>query len=396
MKITDIRIKTFKTHADRWDVGHALPVPKADLMQTVLAIETDEGVTGYYFGGGSHGDAEGLNIVDQQMIRGRILPLLRGQDPFDREMVWKWLWVANIPENVASVIDNALWDLAGRAFNQPVYKLMGGAGREKVKAYASTYPNIGKPHVYAEHALACKNEGYQAYKIHPHYFWNPETGQPTPGRPSNIKADIETCHLVREAVGPDYVLMFDPWGTYMSMEEAIQVGRELEKLNFYWYEHPMPEYRVESYVRLSRELSIPILSPEIVAGGVFSRAEWILRGAGDMSRIDVVRGGITGARKTAIVAEAYGLRCEMHMAGWGNLQVIGATSEDTSEYYEKGLLAPGVDYDAKHPYLKNTCDAIDSEGYVHMPKGPGMGYEIEWDYIDANLIDPLALEKKFW
>ncbi|WP_336799096.1 enolase C-terminal domain-like protein [Kaistia sp. MMO-174] len=396
MKITDIKIKTFKTWADRWDVGHALPVPKADLMQTVLAIDTDEGVTGYYFGGGSHGDAEGLNVVDQQMIRGRILPLLRGQDPLDREMVWKWLWVANIPENVASVIDNALWDLAGRAFNTPVYKLMGGAGREKVKAYASTYPNIGVPRVYAEHALACKNEGYQAYKIHPHYFWNPETGQPTPGRPSNIKADIETCHLVREAVGPDYVLMFDPWGTYMTMEEAIQVGRELEKLNFYWYEHPMPEYRVESYVRLSRELSIPILSPEIVAGGVFSRAEWILRGAGDMSRIDVVRGGITGARKTAIVAEAYGLRCEMHMAGWGNLQVLGATSEDTSEYYEKGLLAPGVDYDAPHPYLRNTCDRIDSEGYVHMPKGPGMGYEIEWDYIDDNLIDPLALEKKFW
>ena len=213
---------------------------------------------------------------------------------------------------------------------------------------------------------------------------------------SNIKADIETCHLVRDAVGPDYVLMFDPWGTYMTMEEAIKVGRELEKLNFYWYEHPMPEYRVESYVRLSRELSIPILSPEIVAGGVFSRAEWILRGAGDMSRIDVVRGGITGARKTAIVCEAYGLRCEMHMAGWGNLQVIGATSEDTSEYYEKGLLAPGVDYDAPHPYLHNTCDKIDAEGFVHMPKGPGMGYEINWDYIDGNLVDPTSVEKNFW
>ena len=396
MKITDIRIKSFKTYADRWDIGHALPVPKATLLQTVLAIETDQGVTGYFLGGGSHGDAEGLNFVDQQMIRGRILPLLKGQDPFDREMVWKWLWVANIPENVASAIDNALWDLAGRAFNQPIYKLMGGAGREKIKAYASTYPNIGVPRVYAEHALACKNEGYQAYKIHPHYFWNPETGQPTPGRPSNIKADIETCHLVRDAVGPDYVLMFDPWGTYMTMEEAIKVGRELEKLNFYWYEHPMPEYRVESYVRLSRELSIPILSPEIVAGGVFSRAEWILRGAGDMSRIDVVRGGITGARKTAIVCEAYGLRCEMHMAGWGNLQVIGATSEDTSEYYEKGLLAPGVDYDAPHPYLHNTCDKIDAEGFVHMPKGAGMGYEINWDYIDGNLVDPTSVEKNFW
>ena len=61
-------------------------------------------------------------------------------------MIWKWLWVANFPENVASVIDNALWDLAGR-FGLPVYKLMGGA-RDKLKAYASTYPNIGVPRVW--------------------------------------------------------------------------------------------------------------------------------------------------------------------------------------------------------------------------------------------------------
>ena len=393
MKISDIKIKSFLTHADRWDQGYALPKPDTQLMQTVLTIETDEGVSGHFIGGGTHGDQEGLNIVDQNLILGRIRDLLIGQNPLDREMIWQWLLVAWFPENVASVIDNALWDLAGRMTNLPVYKLMGGA-RDKVKAYASTYPNIGKPKVYAEHALACKKEGYIAYKIHPHYFWNPETGNPTPGRPSNIKADIETIHLVREAVGPDYVLMYDPWGTYMSVEEAIKVGRELEKLNYYWYEHPMPEYRVESYVRLCRELTIPILSPEIIAGGVFSRADWMLRGASDMSRIDVVRGGITGARKTAVVAEAYGIRCELHMAGWGNLQVMGATSEDTSEYYEKGLLAPGVDYDKTHPYLTNNCDKIDAEGYVHLSQKPGMGYEIEWDYINDNLIDPAAFVRK--
>ena len=191
-------------------------------------------------------------------------------------------------------------------------------------------------------------------------------------------------------------LMFDPWGTYRTFEEAVKVGRVLEELEFYWYEHPMPEYRVESYVRLGRELSIPILSPEIVAGGVFSRAEWILRGAGDMSRIDVMRGGITGARKTAVVCEAYGIRCEIHMAGWGNLQVLGATSEDTSEYYEKGLMAPGVDIDAPHPYLRDTCDRIDADGYVHLPASPGMGYEIQWDYIDDNLIDPTLEIRRHW
>jgi L-alanine-DL-glutamate epimerase-like enolase superfamily enzyme len=383
MKIVDLKIQSFRTHADRFQAGVARP--GQELTQTLTSIETDQGVIGYYLGGGSHGDQEGLSADDQRLLLGRIRALLLGQDPLDRELIWKWLWVANIPENVASVVDLALWDLAGRATNLPIYKLLGGA-RNRVKAYASTYPNLGAPEVYAEHALACKREGYLGYKIHPHYFWDPATRQPTPGRPSNVAADIETCRLVREAVGPDYLLMYDPWGTYHSLEEALKVGRVLEELDFYWYEHPMPEYRVESYVRLARELRIPILSPEIAAGGVFTRAEWILRGASDMSRIDVNRGGITGARKTAIVCEAYGLRCEIHMAGFGNLQVLGATSEDTSEYYERGLLAPGVDYDAPHPYLRQTCDRLDPDGYITLPAAPGLGYELVWEYIEDNLL----------
>src|SRR3982074_2814322 len=105
--------------------------------------------------------------------------------------------------------------------------------------------------------------------------------------------------------------MYGPWGTYHTIEEALKVGRTLERLDFVWYEHPMPEYRVESYVRLARELRIPILSPAIAAGGAFTRADWSLRGAPATSRIGVNRGGITGARKTAIVCEAYGgdVRC---------------------------------------------------------------------------------------
>lgn len=385
MKITDVRVIRFKTHADRWDIGHARLKPNAEVHQTITCIDTDEGLTGYFLGGGKHGDQDGMNPDEQRLIEGQVRDMILGADPFDRELIWKWMWVRNIPEVAQSVIDCALWDLAGRAAGLPVYKLMGGA-RDKVPAYASTYPNIGQPQVYAEHALECKEQGYKAYKIHPHYFWNPDTGQPTNGRPSNIRADIETINLVREAVGPDMVLMYDVWGTYHTIEETIKVGRELEKLGFYWFEHPMPEYRVESYRRLCRELSIPILAPEIAAGGVFTRAEWILQGASDMSRMDIRRGGVTGCRKTAVVCEAFGQKCEIHMAGWGNLQVMGATSEDTSEWYEKGLLAPGVDYDAPHPYLKRNCDPMDDEGYVALPQAPGLGYEIIWDHINDNRI----------
>jgi L-alanine-DL-glutamate epimerase-like enolase superfamily enzyme len=383
MKIADIEIVPFRWKVDRY--RNATPMPQTEVMQTVLKIVTDDGAEGYYFGGGSHGDEEGLPEQTRQFILGRAKAMLVGQDPLDREKFWHWLWAMNAPEHVTGVVDMALWDLAGRVAGMPVHKLIGGA-RDKVKAYASTYPNMGSPENYAEHALACKQQGYLAYKIHPYYFWNPETQQAVPGRPSHIAWDIKACHAVREAVGDDMVLMYDPWGTYHTVEEAIKVGRELEKLGFLWFEHPMPEYRVESYVRLARELDIAILSPEIAEGNVFTRADWILRGASDMSRMDVNRGGITAARKTAVVCEAYGVKLEMHMSGWGNLQVLGATSEDTCEWYEKGLLAPGVNYDVTPPYLREAPDTLGADGYVTIPTRPGLGYDINWDYIQEHRI----------
>ena len=97
-----------------------------------------------------------------------------------------------------------------------------------------------------------------------------------------------------------------------------------------------------------------------------------------------MRGGITGAKKTATVCEAYGVRCEIHMSGVGNLHVLGATSEDTCEYYERGLLAPGVDYDAPLPYLTEQLDVLEPDGYVSVPQGPGLGYRINWDYLKEN------------
>lgn len=111
------------------------------------------------------------------------------------------------------------------------------------------------------------------------------------------------------------------------------------------------------------------------------------RGASDISRIDVLRGGITAVRKTVHVCEAYGVKCEIHMSGIGNLHVLGASSEDTCEYYERGLLAPGVDYEAALPYLKVSLDPMDEEGYVHLPTTPGLGYDFVWEYITENAID---------
>ena len=105
-----------------------------------------------------------------------------------------------------------------------------------------------------------------------------------------------------------------------------------------------------------------------------------------MTRIDVLRGGITGCMKMAAIAEAAGIKCEMHMSGFANLQILGATSEDVCTYYERGLLAPFVEYDVPQPYLHEICDPMDSNGLVTVPTEPGMGYKINWDYINENKV----------
>jgi L-alanine-DL-glutamate epimerase-like enolase superfamily enzyme len=74
------------------------------------------------------------------------------------------------------------------------------------------------------------------------------------------------------------------------------------------------------------------------------------------------------------------------MSGFANLQLLGASSEDVCEYYERGLLAPGVDEETTLPYLHSICDPLDDDGYVRVPTAPGMGYELNWDYIEENRI----------
>ena len=133
------------------------------------------------------------------------------------------------------------------------------------------------------------------------------------------------------------VLMFDPFGVY-TLEQSLWVARELEKLNYYWLEHPMLETRIEAYRRLTSETKIAILAPEHLPGGVYAKAEWLLQRASNMLRIDYFQGGITACHKLVTIADAYGIQCEMHGGGWATSQILGSTNESTCEYYERGLL----------------------------------------------------------
>ena len=380
MKISDIEVIEFRTttrvRSSRWTYA-VWSDQEIETTSTVTRISTDEGVEGSMVGG------------DKTAIERIVKPMIVGEDPLARERLWNWMDQTvtsgrRLSEADMGVVDCALWDLAGRMVGLPVNKLLGGA-RERVKAYASTYPNMGDPEVYARHALTCKEQGYKAYKIHAYIYWDPQKQEPAPQLPGFPKEDVEVCKAVRAAVGDDMVLMLDPFGVY-TLEQALWVGRELEKLGFYWLEHPMIETRIEAYRRLTRELDIAICSPEHVSGGVFSRAEWVLQGASDMLRIDYFYGGLTGCWKMVNVCQAFGLQCELHGSGWPHLQLAAAVPEATCEYYERGLLRPEVDYEQPEPYLKAIADPMAADGNVVLSQAPGLGLELDWDYINENRV----------
>jgi L-alanine-DL-glutamate epimerase-like enolase superfamily enzyme len=384
MKITNVEVIHFRTKSygrkagTRWGYGEWLADDEVDSIGAVTRISTDEGVEGHMLGG------------DKAALEGPIKNMLVGENPLNREKLWHWMdqmatFGHSLSEQVAGLVDCALWDLAGQKAGLPVYQLLGGS-REKIEAYASTHPNLGGPEVYVELAKECVQRGYKAFKVHANICWNPHAQSPAPQLPGFPKEDVEICRAVREAVGDDIVLMLDPFGVY-TLEESLWVARELEKLNYYWLEHPMVETRVEAYRRLTRETQIAICSPEHISGGPFTRAEWLLQGACDMLRVDMNYGGITGCWKVINLCQLYGVQCELHGVGAPHVHLAAATPEATCRYYERGLLRAGLNYELPPPHLKKITDPIDDDGYVHVSQQPGLGIEYNWDYINANLLD---------
>jgi L-alanine-DL-glutamate epimerase-like enolase superfamily enzyme len=151
-------------------------------------------------------------------------------------------------------------------------------------------------------------------------------------------------------------------------------------------EEPMDEHSTSSYVWLTEQLSLPIVGPETAEGKMYTRAEWIVQRASDVSRGGVWDlGGITPLIKTAHLCEAFGVDMEVHGGGPGNLHVLCAMGIP-GKYYERGLLHPFIDYEQPAPWLNKLNDPMDEEGYVYVSQEPGLGMDINFDYIRAHAV----------
>lgn len=381
MKIETVEAKTFRHTSNTVpdSDGHGHPGPESVTTSALLTITCDDGTTGHV--------VARVPEVREEILDRFVRPNLLGQDPLRTEALWyavyKWqrLGGGQLTDRTLAAVDLALWDLKGKAAGQPVWKLLGGY-RDRILAYGSTMcgddleNGLATPEDYARFAVWMIERGYKAIKLH---GWMP----PMPGAP-DVRKDYMACAAVREAVGPDVPLMLDPHHFY-SRTDTLWLARKLAELDFRWMEEPMEEASISSYAWLTRNTELNILGPETMTGKHWMRAEYVKADAVDLVRSGVWDvGGITPAMKCANMAESFHMSCEMHGTGAGNLAVALAVSN--TSFYERGLLHPFVDYDKPKDYQNRIDDEMDAEGYVHGRDDPGLGQDLNLDYIEANLV----------
>jgi L-alanine-DL-glutamate epimerase-like enolase superfamily enzyme len=333
----------------------------------LIVIQTDAGIEGYCTAFYTWGPARAFAETWLDAFK----PELIGVDPLDREYIYQKLWFANrfnwLHPWMIGYADVALWDITGKAANLPVYKLL-GAFRDSIPAYVSS-GNYPDPERFVEFGLQVQAQGYRGYKLHSRL--GPEQ-------------DIRVAQAVREALGPDFTLMHDPVQTY-TYPEAVRVGRALEELDYHWLEEPLQEYDLPAYQKLCATLDIPVAAAEWVFGGPHAVATRLAMGAADIVRGDaVVSGGITGLMKVAHVAEGFGANCEVHERGplfcFAHMHALAAMSN--CEFFELNGIDPTNPTGS--PLLKNAIEV--DNGMMHVPSGPGLGAELDWDEIGRRTV----------
>lgn len=336
---------------------------------TVLLVHTDSGVTGI---------CPGISSLEEAVLP-RIWPFLKGQNALEREFIYDEIKRAQRQAARIGVaaIDVALWDLAGRLFSQPIFRLLGG-WKKSVPCYASTYHGddnggLDSPEAYAQFAVQCKEMGYPAFKIH---GWGN----------GPVRREVENVLAVRRAVGDDMDLMLDPACELTTFGDAVTVGRGCDEARYYWYEDPFRDGGISQFAhrKLRQLIRTPLLQTEHVRT-LEPHIDFVIADATDFVRGDIGYDGITGVMKLAHAAEALGIDIEFHGPGPDRRQCMAAIRN--TNYYELGLVHPKAPASGVHGLFvdySDDLDAVDEYGHVPVPDGPGLGVDIDWDWLKAH------------
>ncbi|ETX00041.1 MAG: mandelate racemase [Candidatus Entotheonella factor] len=362
MKITDVTLQGYA-----WP--RVKPIRNGKYTYTTVGlnlihVHTDDGITGVGWGGGP---AFGRPAELTQAFVDHFKPALVGEDPLCYRRLWHRMWEPKIvgrrgmSTQTISAIDIALWDLAGKALGQPIYKLL-GAYTDRIPAYiAGGYYEEGKGlKELAEEMETNLELNAKAIKM--------KIG----GAP--IREDVERVRVVRETIGPDVHLLVDANNAYTAYQ-AIDIARKLEPYDIFWFEEPVAPDDYRGHAQVTRSTSIPVATGE----NEYTRygfRDLIAHEAAHILNPDAqILGGITEFMHVASLAAAHDLQIAPHGAQEVHIHLVAAIPNGLIlEVYRETV-------DPLRSQIFKERLALDEDGYVVAPDRPGLGVEPNYDLL---------------
>jgi len=354
-----------------------------------LELETDEGITGIgeRIAGSSYSNHLGDLKTQVSMIEEFVGQFVMGENPFNIELLWDRMYASRhdlrhpslYSTPVISGIDMALWDIVGKAANQPIYNLLGGKYHEKLRAYAYMPggPFNDDPKRAGEVAAQLVAEGNTACKLDP---FMPTYPIPRDIPLWEIDKAAKIFEAIRDAVGNNLEIGIGTHGQ-LTTYSAIRVADYLEPYHPFWFEEPVPPENIDEMARVAAHTSIPIATGErLVTKYEFSNV--LEKKAAQIIQLDVGQcGGITESKKIAAIAEAHYAMIAPHMY-CGPVAAAAAVQIDTCS---PNFLIQEANQSPLHKMIFKE-PLVFEQGFITPPTGPGLGIEFDESVLKKHLV----------
>ena len=376
IKIIDVKVHVIKSSLE---IPFAFSQGWVNVRSaTLVEIKTNSGLVGW-------GEAfcQGLEPpeISAAVIENALKPILLDQSPLNIEVLWHKMYNStrdygrkgSVVSGI-SAVDIALWDIAGKYYDQPVYQLLGGAFRTKIKPYATGFYRIkgkGEASRLAEEALSHFENGFDHMKVKLGF---------------GIDDDLKCMESIGHALkNKNVTLMIDTNHAY-GRSEALTLGKNLQSYKLRWYEEPVVPEDIKGYAELRSKLDIPI------AGGENEHTLFGFKSLFENNAIDIAQpdigscGGITGAKHIINLAHSFGVEVNPHV--WGSaiaqaasIQVIASIPVTHFSIFAR---EPILEYDqSSHPFRRELLSTPFElvNGMINISEDKGLGIEVNLETI---------------
>lgn len=344
---------------------------------TLVRVRTDEGIEGWgeTFSVGLQPPHIAASVIDSALA-----PLVLGADPLATDVLWDTMYTRTrdygrkgVVIGAISAIDIALWDIRGKAAGLPVWRLLGGAFRDRVQCYATGFfrtSGQGQAAEMAEEATRHADAGFELMKVKLGF---------------GIDDDLDVMKRINDAVGDRCGFMVDVNHGY-GATDAIRLGRRLADLRLRWIEEPVVPEDIAGYRRVRDALDTPIAGGE-AEFTMYGFRDLIAAQAIDIAQPDIcLAGGFTALKHINVLAQSAGVQVNPHVWGTavGQYASLHAIANTPTTHFALYADQPLFEYDtSSHPFRTAlVTEPLEHEGgLLSLPQGPGLGFEIDTDFL---------------